>query len=433
MRELKAQLKHMKTRGPWNPDAGFVARGKDTLLSVIRSSRRDRPMPESALPLDRLRVAAHLLFPSALQHALRPAFGIFVVGAVAISGWIATVSAAYNSIPGDALYQVKRAAEKTQEAVVSVTGSRSDKAQLHLEFATRRAQEVKQVLAQKNESSGDKKEAVAVAVDSLEKSIATAKDSVNEANKKEPEQTLVIAQEVNQKSSEIVSALQEVSKDSATSANPELVKKVAEAAKLVNDTGIAAVEAVVEKQASGDISATDAKDVVTKQIEAIAESSKAVNAAAANVQTIASSTVVTLLIASSTPSLVVTTTVSGSHGSSAAVDAKATADAASASVVQAVQKVTETAAAAQGAIQEAKNLVESNQLFKAIQEVKKANEATQGIQQVVDEVQKVVQAAKDVKEAMGVTGAPTGAATTTITVTTTVSAGAGTTATTTKK
>lgn len=380
---LKEQLRAMKTAGRWNPSSSWVMREEGALMHTIRSPRQQVVSPsENGGMLERIRIVSHLFLPQSFVHAFRPAMSAALIGLLAISGWITTVSAAYNSVPGDVLYNVKLAAEKTQAAVVAVTGTGSDKAQLHLEFASRRAQEVKQVLAKKTDI--EKPQAVSVAIESLEKSIAAAKDSVKEVSQKEPEQTVAVAKTVNEKSTEIVHALQEVAKDTATSNNSALAKKVVETTKLVNETGLAAVEAAVQTQSSSDTPAAqkevkEVKELVTQQIDAIAQDSR---------ETIASFVTTTVAVmASSSARAFVSASSSPAVASSSTLSVNASAGV---TVAQTVQKAAETSVVAQGAILEAKNLVNSNQLLEALQQAKKANDATQEVKQAVADVQQAV-------------------------------------------
>lgn len=72
-------------------------------------------------------------------NALRP----IAVGAVAfvvlLGGWSGMVNASFGAVPGDVLYPVKIASEQAQ---LALTFGDEDKAKLHVEFASRRLQEV---------------------------------------------------------------------------------------------------------------------------------------------------------------------------------------------------------------------------------------------------------------------------------------------------
>ena len=47
-----------------------------------------------------------------VYNFVRPMATLLIIAMVATSGWIATVDASYNAIPGEWLYPAKRATEK---------------------------------------------------------------------------------------------------------------------------------------------------------------------------------------------------------------------------------------------------------------------------------------------------------------------------------
>ncbi|MEK9131146.1 MAG: DUF5667 domain-containing protein, partial [Patescibacteria group bacterium] len=73
------------------------------------------------------------------HNVLRPAMvglGMFVL---VVGGWMTSVSAAYESVPGDFLYPIKIVSE---QARLSIATSDQARATLHMEFASRRLAEV---------------------------------------------------------------------------------------------------------------------------------------------------------------------------------------------------------------------------------------------------------------------------------------------------
>ena len=74
-----------------------------------------------------------------------------MVVTVAAGGWLGSVSAAEASLPGDVLYSVKLAGEKTQIAVARVTGNKKSEFNLQMDHATNRAREIKEVIIEKPE------------------------------------------------------------------------------------------------------------------------------------------------------------------------------------------------------------------------------------------------------------------------------------------
>lgn len=90
--------------------------------------------------------------------ALQPIAAVVSVFAIVFGGWIASVNASFNSVPGDVLYPVKLATERMQ---LRFAGSGEQRALLHAEFAGRRLQEAATIVSSgRNEKEGMVKTAV---------------------------------------------------------------------------------------------------------------------------------------------------------------------------------------------------------------------------------------------------------------------------------
>lgn len=372
MKELREQLRRMKNAGPWNPEEAWVSR---TRAIFANARKHSLPQPLASWS-ERVSAGLHIFVPHSWITAIRPAMSVVLIGLLAVSGWIASVSASYDSVPGDVLYNVKIAAEKTQSMVVAVAGSNETKTQMHLEFAARRAKEVKQVVAKKEPQHA------AVAIESLKKSMVAASDTMKDVTgNPSVEKTVALAKDVNEKSGEIAYTLNQVLKDSTAKGDAALTKEVVEAAKVANDTGIAAVEAAVKSvvqtttQAAGTgAQVQEVKELVEEKIQTIAAEQKAAGAAVIQATAVGSIPLVTSTIISAVSTTII----------------MATSTPEKQTIEQAVQKVSESAAAAEGAIAEAKNLIGKNQLQEALQKVKEANQVTQETRQAVVEVGEAV-------------------------------------------
>ena len=128
-KHIKEQLQHLRhTHDRINPDSAWVVRNRTLLLQQINNTvgvhrtfvtSDERTIDRCVRFLSR---SAHLFLPKNILVVGRSAFALFLVLAVTVSGWIATVSAT-NSLPGEPLYQVKLAREKTELIVISVVGT----------------------------------------------------------------------------------------------------------------------------------------------------------------------------------------------------------------------------------------------------------------------------------------------------------------------
>lgn len=386
MDELKRQLQQIRSIDRMRPDQAWVQKTRADLLRHIAATSTEtvKPAPHSFLHMsERMSGIFAIFVPQPIAAVVRPLATAVMVLAVAVSGWIASVSASY-SIPGDVLYNVKIAAEKTQVAVATVTGADEWKAQLHMKFATERARETKEVVAKNIPESSEQ---ATNAMESLNKSIVAASDSIKDVSDTEPEKAIELARDANTKTEEIVTTLNQVTKDTTLVGDIDLTKKVVETTKLVNETSISTVEAMVHKQTEeGTVAASEeVKDLVAKKINTILQEQKVTTEAIAQVQTVSSSTV------SSTVLPIVVPIVSDTNKmTSSTVTSSVSVLVPTQTVEQAVQKANQTSAVAEGVVKEAKDLVDNNQIIEAIQKVKEANQATQEAKQAVVEAQKIV-------------------------------------------
>src|SRR3989339_321351 len=248
------QLNSLKS-GEINPRADWVSKNRGILLSQIRNTVD--PAVERKQPSRNVWDTMSIIFsPRLVNHALRPMVILLIVSLVGTSGWIATVDAAYEALPGDMLYTAKRAVEKTQVAVVKVIGDQKTETKLHSEFANRRAKEVKRIVV------GTDPKKTAMVTDTLNdlkkelKSVDTKLDTNVSAD---------VVNDVRQNAEEIKVTLKEV-KDNllVEHGNNNLTQEVADAKEAVKKTEIKAVETMVEKHLNGDTSMTkeEVKEVI---------------------------------------------------------------------------------------------------------------------------------------------------------------------------
>ena len=159
-KEIISQLKKIREHnGQVNPDRVWVSANREQLLRQIGNTVHEE---KPRFNLEQVWEGMSLFLPSRLVYSVvRPVAAFILIGAIATSGWITSVSATQNCLPGETCYGVKLATEKTQELVVAVAGSDETATQMHLEFAKRRAEEVKKV-AVKKEADAPKQAEVAI-------------------------------------------------------------------------------------------------------------------------------------------------------------------------------------------------------------------------------------------------------------------------------
>ncbi|MFA6131361.1 MAG: DUF5667 domain-containing protein [Patescibacteria group bacterium] len=162
------------------------------------------------------------------------AASVFVM---AIGGWVGTVGAASNSVPGDTLYSVKMITEMAQLRF----SSSEEKAVLHTEFAEKRLAEAT-VLVSRGESSEP-------AITAFKSEMALASDELRQLQDYGSTETLAIASQVNDKINEMNSTID----SQATASQEEVTIATKETANTVVDVVVEEHEIEVKEQSKSDL------------------------------------------------------------------------------------------------------------------------------------------------------------------------------------
>ena len=267
-RILKAQLKKVKNlEGRINPDQAWVARTKTSLLQTIASETIVATTPVRAMVgkkrAEQMLQGFQAFFPKNIFSQARPVFISLLVFLLAGSGWIASASAS-ESLPGDTLWQVKLASEKTQIVLASITGNDKKNVALQLKFAARRADEIKIVTGEEKFAPEEKAKRAGEGLKQLQENIASVDTAVHSDEQKED--ISKGAKELNESTAQISATLKEVASTVQDGdADATLTKQVAAAQQAVDEVGINAVKVAVEG-AQNDVERTAAQVLVEEKI-----------------------------------------------------------------------------------------------------------------------------------------------------------------------
>lgn len=368
-RQIIEKIKQIKNyNGQVNPDRVWVTRNREQMMTQIKNTI---PETKPKFDLEMIWQAVGIFIPNKIVYSVVRPLAVFVlVGTLATSGWIASVSATQNSLPGELGYSVKRATEKTQVAVASIISTEEVEAQMHMDLASKRAKEIKQVVVE-NKNNSTKNAQVAM-VD-LEKSIQTAGEKIKNVGETKPEKVLEVSKNVTEKTKEIKENLKNVEAQ-----NNEI--DINNVQKITSEISIGAVELVVKKKEEGKVvvSEEEVKKLVSDQIDIISSDANIVQQKA---EVVAGQMVI--VESSQTTSTAEITTSGVSMVAENTVSAKSLVEDTSKTVADNIQQTEKS-------LTEAKTLVESNHLLEAIQKVKEVTQANQETAQVVKETQKVV-------------------------------------------
>jgi hypothetical protein len=295
-REVISQLKALK-HADINPSQEWLQNSRALLMSQIKNTiHSEKP---SFITSFTNRVQEVFLHSS--SRFVRVGAMVVLVAIVMATGRVATTQAE-QALPGDTLYGLKRTAEKTQVAVVSVVADEKQLVKLHLELADRRADEIKQVV----KKNPERKEATKAAVQDLKEELKTANKKLEDIKKQTPNEVKTTVTDVQQKTESIQTALREVKTDlqsSTTTVDKNLSQEIASAKDLTQQTNVAVVQVAVESHLKGgDVSKEDVTKVVDQTLHSVAADIDKSKQTVADVKTSLAQ------IASSTPTSTLTST-----------------------------------------------------------------------------------------------------------------------------
>ncbi len=279
MKHLKEQLKTIKlSQSQVNPDQAWVVSERARMVQQISNTVVPVAKP---VVVDTARALWYHLRSSSTIRLLRPTLTALTVALLATGGWIASVSASFNSLPGDRLWAIKRVAQKTEVAVKSIGATENEKVQLQLNLAKSRVDDIKKTVSQKLAVESDPDDRA-----KAEKDLSVAVKDVQDAVKEVSVNVNVQAKDSATKENavEVVETAKGVAKDttvlvkelnstvaSSTLANVEVTKQVIETIKLVNETSISAVETVVRTGEPNDV-----KNIVSEKVVDLVQSTEAI-------------------------------------------------------------------------------------------------------------------------------------------------------------
>jgi len=386
--DLIAQLKQLKHREV-KPRQEWLQNNRAVLLSQIKNTVSKEDIQNQKVNVGNFWNIMSLFVPrTVVFNLVRPIAVLLVVSIVATSGWVASVDAAYNALPGDWLYPAKRAAEKTQVVVATIVGSKEAETKLHSEFAKRRAVETKQILVS---NDPDKQEKAKEMVKDLKTEIANVNQNLQEIQVASPQDSVSaeVVKDVKQDTEQVKNTLQEVktsllaSDSSNSSSTKEMTAAVNEAKDLVKDVNVKAVEVIVNKHLEGDktVSAEDVKKEINTALQSATTDAQQSKQNVAGVQAVVTAAKLEAKDLSQQPSTSASSTVALNQKISEVATVTNNADAQTKIVTDNIDKQ----------VNEAVDALNKGDLSKVLEKVKEANTATKEAEKISDQMVSNVQ------------------------------------------
>ena len=196
------------------------------------------------------------------QQLFEPVVVMLLVLAFSLGSSLA-VNAAFYSLPGEPLYRVKIALEKTQ---LQLTANESRQAELEIEFAHKRLSEFNKIVARTDVSSAEKKEQIDQVVREFQKNVGAVQQRITKIgtadqniNATEKQKTLQIALTISSKTDELFKTFDQSSSTLDASEKVAVESLIAEAVETAQQVNLSAQELLDES------AATTTDEIITEQ------------------------------------------------------------------------------------------------------------------------------------------------------------------------
>jgi len=245
IREIKDLKKEIQPRSEW------LTLNRDILLQQINSKNHYQTAGVG------LRGYFTVLVQTLSQRLVfEPAIIMLLVLGVFLGSSL-TINAAFYSLPGETLYPLKLALEKTHMALVT---EEDKKVELKIEFAQKRVAELDKIISQVNVDPEQKKRNIEAAVKEFKNNVVAVNDHLNkikEADKsiasEDKETTLRMAITVSSKTEEMAKNFDKTVEGLSAEEKLEVEEIVAEAVQSAQETSLSAQQlAASANQATGD-------------------------------------------------------------------------------------------------------------------------------------------------------------------------------------
>ncbi len=265
-KELIKQLNSLQKK--IQPQNEWLASSREILLAQLKA--------QTSFDFVESRGHGRQFMHNIFAFTYKPLVGMAVVCLLIFGSWIATVNATKNSLPGDFLYSLKLTTERMQ---VNLAIDEEKKTNLELEFAGRRLEEIKTVVA-KAETEPNQKENLDVTLKKFQESMVNLKTNLAKLEIKDKDKAVEIASVLDQKSQEYVDILQDQQESL-----PELAKNTEEAINASKVTSEKALDLIIKEFEVGQ-SDMQPDDIINKVTERINDLEKEITQEKSDLKTI---------------------------------------------------------------------------------------------------------------------------------------------------
>ncbi|MFH1292338.1 MAG: hypothetical protein ABIH87_04050 [bacterium] len=284
--EIIDQLRKIKEQDI-NPNPAWIKSSRELLVAQIKNTSSPE-QNKRAFSREKLWLSLSILLPRKFVfNVVRPSMALLLIFSLGGGGWIATVAASQDSLPGEWLYPAKRATEKTQMAVVTAVGAKEAETKMRVGLAKKRAQETNELIKSKDP---EKMKEVPNVVSNLKDEIKKVDRDLDEFAKEKnigEKVSAEVVKDLGKETEEIKKILKEAKIDLAVSVltasstssieekkiSTDLTTEITKAQDMTKEASVKAVEVLVGKHLQGDITVSkeEVKEAINEQVKSVVD------------------------------------------------------------------------------------------------------------------------------------------------------------------
>ncbi|PIW76110.1 MAG: hypothetical protein CO001_03100, partial [Candidatus Portnoybacteria bacterium CG_4_8_14_3_um_filter_40_10] len=242
------------------PDDNWVIFCRQNLASEISKNYGKETMPAFNFSSAFASFMRYIRNP---HPVLKPVVAFVLIFGFMFSGGLVVIAKANNSLPGDRLFSVKLALE---EAKLLTATSAEGKAQVQTDMITVRIDELNRIINQGG-SMEQKQPKIEEAVNNLQSHLLSAKDALPKLNNTEAKKVVEVAKRMDASAASAEQSLSEAKSALSPDMKNNLTDKIAEAADEADKTSTKALETMVQRQGEAGVSQTEIAVKVDEKIQ----------------------------------------------------------------------------------------------------------------------------------------------------------------------
>lgn len=258
IKKLKS-LKSLEQAG--RPDSAWKAANREILMSQIQPQAANAEPPAGNY--------YRLYFWNVFQTRVARPVMLSCLVVFAYLGYTAMVTVASASLPGDMLYPIKTTTEQLQ---LALTFGDEGKVKLQMDFVSRRADELQQIVRKTDDTPEQKKDKVSQTVKKITHDVKAVNEKLDRvAAQSEVAETIKLAKEVDDKTLKVEKDIVDAHSLLSSDVKKDVAKDVKEAILSTETAGSNALSVIVNKadplQAGGAVSETEITNRVSERIK----------------------------------------------------------------------------------------------------------------------------------------------------------------------